>query len=71
MKQFTFTYHSFKFKNGNHIEETTHKGRLFIQVNNIAEFICNRYNLDISTIEIIFKAGVIDNKCKLVIKFEK
>jgi hypothetical protein len=70
MKTFTFSYHSFKIKNGSYHEDTTQKGRLLIQVSNIAEFLAKRYNLDIAKVHIVFVTGVKDSKRKVKIEFE-
>lgn len=70
MKQFTFLYHSFKIKNGSYHEDTTQKGRLLIQVSNIAEFLAKRYNLDINKVHIIFVTGVKEGKRKVKIEMK-
>jgi hypothetical protein len=65
MKQFTFSYHSFKIKNGSYHEDTTQKGRLFNQVSNVAEYLLKRYNF--KDVEIVFVSGVKNGK--RIVKF--
>ena len=70
MKEFTFTYHKRKTKNGSYNQDSTPVGKLFNQVDNVTSFLAKRYNLDVTNVEVINLHEVVNEMRKIKIVFK-